>query len=65
MKIFIHDYAGHPFQVDLSKKLAQKGYEVFHAYFAVDAGPKGNMNDNTIKILNFSIGSTTTQKQTS
>ena len=63
MKIFIHDYAGHPFQVDLSKKLAQKGYEVFHAYFAGDAGPKGNMNDNTISNLKFlSIGSSNYSK---
>lgn len=63
MKIFIHDYAGHPFQVDLSKKLAQKGYEVFHAYFAGDSGPKGNMNDNTISNLKFlSIGSSNYSK---
>lgn len=58
MKILIHDYAGHPFQVDLSKKLARKGHEVVHAYFAGDAGPKGNMNDNSISNLKFiSIGS--------
>lgn len=41
MKILIHDYAGHPFQVDLSRELAQRGHDVVHAYFAGDPGPKG------------------------
>lgn len=43
MIIIIHDYAGHPFQVDLSRNLAKKGYRVYHLYFAGDKGPKGNM----------------------
>jgi glycosyltransferase involved in cell wall biosynthesis len=41
MKILIHDYAGHPFQVDLSRELARRGHAVVHAYFAGDPGPKG------------------------
>jgi glycosyltransferase involved in cell wall biosynthesis len=41
MKILIHDYAGHPFQVDLSRELARRGHDVVHAYFAGDPGPKG------------------------
>jgi colanic acid biosynthesis glycosyl transferase WcaI len=41
MKIIIHDYAGHPFQVDLSRELAKRGHDVVHAYFAGDPGPKG------------------------
>jgi colanic acid biosynthesis glycosyl transferase WcaI len=41
MKILIHDYAGHPFQVDLSRELAKRGHDVVHAYFAGDPGPKG------------------------
>lgn len=43
MIIVIHDYAGHPFQVDLSRNLAKMGHVVFHFYFAGDQGPKGNM----------------------
>jgi colanic acid biosynthesis glycosyl transferase WcaI len=42
LKIVIHDYAGHPFQVDLSRNLSKKGYIVYHLYFAGDKGPKGD-----------------------
>lgn len=41
MKIAIHDYAGHPFQLDLSRALARRGHTVGHFYFAGDKGPKG------------------------
>ena len=43
MKIFLHDYAGHPFQAELSRRLASRGHAVVHAFFAGDAGPKGKM----------------------
>ena len=49
MKIVVHDYAGHPFQVDLSRNLAKRGHTVYHLYFAGDQGPKGNMVDNNKK----------------
>ena len=45
MKILIHDFAGHAFQVALSRELANRGHEVTHAYFAEDPGPKGAMHD--------------------
>jgi putative colanic acid biosynthesis glycosyltransferase WcaI len=32
MRILIHDFAGHPFQVDLSRELARRGHSVIHAY---------------------------------
>ena len=58
MIVFIHDYAGHPFQVDLSLSLAKNGHKVFHVYFAGDAGPKGNMSNELHVNLNFlAIGS--------
>lgn len=41
MRIVVHDYAGHPFQFDLSRELARRGHEVMHAYFGGDQGPKG------------------------
>ncbi|MBR0697918.1 glycosyltransferase family 4 protein [Bradyrhizobium lablabi] len=43
MKILVHDYAGHPFQVDLSRELAVRGHKVSHAYFHGDLGPKGKL----------------------
>ncbi|GIV57346.1 MAG: glycosyltransferase WbuB [Rhodothermaceae bacterium] len=32
MRILVHDYAGHPFQVQLSRALARRGHDVLHAY---------------------------------
>ncbi|WP_203290894.1 glycosyltransferase family 4 protein [Maricaulis parjimensis] len=43
MRILLHDYAGHPFQAELSRRLARRGHQVLHAFFAGDAGPKGRM----------------------
>jgi colanic acid biosynthesis glycosyl transferase WcaI len=41
MKIIVHDFAGHPFQFQLSRELARRGHKVMHAYFADLSGPKG------------------------
>jgi hypothetical protein len=41
MKILVHDYAGHPFQVHLSRELARRGDQVTHVYFTENPGPKG------------------------
>ncbi len=43
LNILVHDYAGHPFQVDLSRELASRGHQVTHAYFHGDRGPKGRL----------------------
>ena len=55
MKILIHDYAGHPFQVELSRELARRGHWVTHAFFADDPGPKGALArvDGDSERLNF------------
>ncbi|MGI9174068.1 MAG: glycosyltransferase family 4 protein [Rhodothermales bacterium] len=34
MRILVHDYAGHPFQAQLSRALARRGHTVRHAYCA-------------------------------
>jgi colanic acid biosynthesis glycosyl transferase WcaI len=47
LKILVHDYAGHPFQVDLSRELALRGHEVRHAYFHGDQGPKGRLEPSS------------------
>ena len=41
MRIAVHDYAGHPFQFELSRALAARGHTVRHFFFADDPGPKG------------------------
>jgi colanic acid biosynthesis glycosyl transferase WcaI len=47
LKILVHDYAGHPFQVDLSRELVLRGHEVRHAYFHGDLGPKGRLEPSS------------------
>lgn len=42
MHILVHDFAGHPFQAELSRELARRGHRVDHAYFVGDIGPKGD-----------------------
>jgi colanic acid biosynthesis glycosyl transferase WcaI len=32
MRITVHDYSGHPFQVQLSRELARRGHSVLHEY---------------------------------
>ena len=71
-KIFIHDYAGHPFQIDLSRELSKK-YEVeihhiINLFFSLSAiiglaqitkilfNKKIKDNDKTYNMLNI-IGS--------
>lgn len=39
LRILVHDYSGHPFQVHLSRELARRGHEVTHSY--CDGWPSG------------------------
>jgi glycosyltransferase involved in cell wall biosynthesis len=41
MRILVHDYAGHPPQVFLSRELARRGHAVCHAYAAEIETPRG------------------------
>jgi colanic acid biosynthesis glycosyl transferase WcaI len=42
MRIFVNEFCGHPFQMELSRKLAKMGHAVLHVYFADnDSTPKG------------------------
>ncbi|NNE35222.1 MAG: glycosyltransferase, partial [Rhodothermales bacterium] len=41
MRILVHDYAGHPFQVQLSRELASRGHTVLHAFASQLQTPRG------------------------
>lgn len=41
MRIVVHDYAGHPFQVQLSRELAGRGHDVVHLHCAEYTTGKG------------------------
>jgi len=43
MMLLIHDYAGHPFQVQLSRSLARRGHRVVHAYCGSTVTPRGTL----------------------
>jgi colanic acid biosynthesis glycosyl transferase WcaI len=42
-RILVHDYSGHPFQAQLSRSLARRGYDVLHLYSASFQTPKGDL----------------------
>ncbi|MHB8635215.1 MAG: glycosyltransferase family 4 protein [Fimbriimonadaceae bacterium] len=55
MKILNHDYAGHAFQIELSRALARRGHEVLHVYNASDTTPKGPLSPRADDPLTLSI----------
>lgn len=42
-RILVHDYSGHPFQPQLSRKLAARGHQVLHAYSKSVVMPQGQL----------------------
>jgi glycosyltransferase involved in cell wall biosynthesis len=43
MRIVVHDYVGHPFQVQLSRELARRGHDVLHLYCSSVTTPRGSL----------------------
>ena len=41
MRVYLHDYAGHPFQVQLARALAERGHTVRHGYSSTNQTPQG------------------------
>ena len=61
MRIMMHDYAGHPFQVQLSRELARRGHHVLHLHFSELQTPKGNVvrqsgDPESFKVEGLSLG---------
>lgn len=42
LRILVHDFAGHPFQIDLSRALARRGHTVRHVYCRSYTSGKGD-----------------------
>src|SRR5262245_1923339 len=55
MKIIVHDYAGHPFQVQLSRELAARGHDVLRVYGASTHTPRGDLARRADDPPNFQI----------
>ncbi|KRF20966.1 glycosyl transferase family 1 [Nocardioides sp. Soil797] len=43
MRVLVHDYAGHPFQVELSRELASRGHRVTHSWCDAYSSGKGHL----------------------
>jgi len=48
MKLLVCDYSGHPFQIELSKNLAKRGYNVTHIYCSSFSTPRGDVRNGEI-----------------
>lgn len=46
-RLLVNDYAGHPFQVQLSRALAARGHDVLHTYCSSVQTPRGNLRRAT------------------
>ncbi|HNA99367.1 MAG TPA: glycosyltransferase family 4 protein [Marmoricola sp.] len=53
MRILVHDYSGHPFQVELSRALAARGHDVTHSYCAAYVSGKGHLTAEPGETLRF------------
>ena len=61
MRVLVHDYAGHPFPVQLSRELARRGHELLHLHFLDLQTPKGNLHKRaddpvTFDVVGISLG---------
>ncbi len=59
LSVVVNDYAGHPFQVDLSRELAGRGFVVQHAYCSTNVTPRGDLSNDQehLEIVGLSTGS--------
>src|SRR6478735_12214860 len=55
MRIIVHDYAGHPFEVQLSRELARRGHDVLHLYCGSTHTPRGELARNAVDPPTFDI----------
>ncbi len=50
MRFLIHDYSGHPFQVELSAELGRRGHVVTHSWCEAHVSGKGNLGDPAARV---------------
>lgn len=54
-RILLHDYSGHPFQVQLARELARRGHEVRHLFSAAVQTPRGALEKRPGDAPGFSV----------
>ena len=55
MRLLVHDYSGHPFQVELSRALAARGHEVRHIHASFFQTPKGPLTPLATDAPGFAV----------
>ena len=60
MRILLHDFSGHPFQIQLSKSLAERGNVVSHRYCGSLVGPQGAISKGQNDPATFDISPVST-----
>lgn len=55
MRLLIHDYAGHPFQIQLSREMARRGHTVLHAFAGELQTPRGELTRRPDDPAGFSV----------
>jgi colanic acid biosynthesis glycosyl transferase WcaI len=53
MRILLHDYSGHPFQVELSRELSRRGHDVTHSYCDAYTSGKGHLTAEPGETIRF------------
>jgi colanic acid biosynthesis glycosyl transferase WcaI len=51
LRVLVHDFAGHPFQIDLSRALARSGHTVQHVYCGSYTSGKGRFEQGDVPRL--------------
>ena len=55
MRLLVHDYAGHPFQIQLSRELARRGHTVLHAFAGNLQTPRGALSRTVDDAPSFDV----------
>ncbi len=55
VRLVVHDYSGHPFQVQLSRELARRGHEILHLHCESYVTGKGALARQPSDVSNFEI----------
>ena len=61
LRVLIHDFAGHPFQIDLSRALARRGHTVQHVYCGSYTSGKGRLqagNTDNLSVVPIAVSYT-------
>jgi colanic acid biosynthesis glycosyl transferase WcaI len=57
--VMVHDFSGHPFQAQLSRSLARRGFHTLHVYCSSFQTPKGAVGDKSPAGESRSVGIST------